>query len=312
MNFLSKDILIKRAQFLHFVRNFFSLHDFWELDTPQYLTEPGQEPYLEPFQLFSHFSKEQGFLSTSPEYSLKQALSMGLDNIFEIAHCFRSGEGNSNIHTAEFLMLEFYEKGKTEWQLMDTCISFLEYLDENFHSFLTGPIEKMPVEEVFQRYISCGLEHAQLQTFVHQNIQKNTESLRYEDLFFLIFLNFIENRLPEGPIFLYDYPPQMAALAKIVDGRAKRFEIYWKQIELANAFYELTDKNEQVARFSDEQEIRRQNNRPVYPMNQDFLRTLEVGIPDSAGIAIGLDRLLMLILGYDSLQKISPYYKTQL
>ena len=108
MNELSPEILKLRYQFLSTVRSFFSTNGFVEIDTPILRDNPGMEPYLDPYIVSSPDSGREGFLITSPEYSLKQALSMGLENIFEIAHCFRSGE-KGQLHTREFLMLEFYE-----------------------------------------------------------------------------------------------------------------------------------------------------------------------------------------------------------
>ncbi|MEM7181275.1 MAG: amino acid--tRNA ligase-related protein [Spirochaetota bacterium] len=314
MNFLSKDLLVYRSRYFSAIRSFFKRHGFIEIDTPVLLQEPGQEPYLEPFQAFSEGSNETGFLITSPEYSLKQVLATGLPKVYEIAHCFRSGEVGSGIHTPEFLMLEFYESGKNELELIETCLLLFAYLDENFHTFgfSSAMVEKIRVPELFEQYLGMGDSREELLLCLTNRLPDSHTDwhvMCYEDLFFLVFLNFIEPFLPDGLLFLYDYPPELAALAKIVDGRAKRFEIYWNRIELANAFWELTDKEEQVTRFQQEQQIRKKQGKQIYPINNDFLQTLEMGIPDCAGIAIGLDRLLMAILGHVDLQKISPYFK---
>lgn len=314
MNELSLEILKIRAKFLSSLRAFFDSKEYFEMDTPCLLEVPGMEPYLDPFQVKAPFSEEGGYLITSPEYSLKQVLSMGLEKVYEITHVFRSGE-KGGIHTKEFLMLEFYQKGINELELMDICIELFEFLKTQFKDFQFSlqNVRKIQIEELFWQYTKRSFTKFELiETLLENKITdypfKELETFYYDDLFFLVFLNMIEPNLKEGPIFVYDYPEELASLAKVVDGKAKRFEIYWDRVELGNAFFENTSKEIQIQRFREEEKKRKELGKEVFPMNADFLRTLERGLPISSGISIGLDRLLMIILRHDDLRYLSPYW----
>ena len=122
-----------------------------------------------------------------------------------------------------------------------------------------------------------------------------------------------ENDLPRGkPVFVYDYPEELAALAKVENGRAKRFEIYWNGVELGNAFFELTSPDLQMKRFKEEQEKRIALGKEAFEIDPNFIRSLESGLPSCSGIAMGLDRLLMITLKQENLKTISPYYRMDL
>ncbi|EMY70556.1 amino acid--tRNA ligase-related protein [Leptospira vanthielii] len=317
---LSKDTLIFRSLVFKMVREILSRNEFLEVDTPTLKPIVGMEPYLDPFEVRSPDSREKGYLITSPEYSLKQMMAKGMTRIFELAHTYRSGEMGSEFHSKEFLMLELYAKE------MDDVIlrHFIEkFLRELIHSFGTEEDQKktsnpewirhLSVKEVFLVHLGHGYEKENLiQTITKQKLsatpKEELTSWAYEDLFFLVFLNCVEPKLGEGIVFLYDYPPECAALARVVDGVAKRFEIYWDGLELANAFYELSDAKEQRKRFQEEQELRAKLGKEVFAMDEDFLRCLEDGFPECAGISIGMDRLLLKLSGKHGLGEISPYW----
>ncbi|MCB1159534.1 MAG: EF-P lysine aminoacylase GenX [Leptospiraceae bacterium] len=313
MNELPIQTLIFRSKFIQTIRSFFLSRNFVELDTPILNPVPGMEPYLDPFEVYSPDKREKGYLFTSPEYSLKQSLSMGLERIFEFSHSFRSGE-RGLVHTSEFIMLEFYIKGINEQELILFCEELLGFLDETLYLKKLGRhnITKKTMDQLFTEILDIGLSREELLRFIRNEkvLLQNPEEAMYEDLFFIIFLNYIEPKLPEGPLFVYDYPPELSALARIEEGKAKRFEIYWKGIELGNGFYELTDYEEQKRRFENERKLRQSLGKEAFPDNVDFMKSLKRGLPECSGIAIGLDRLLMLFLGLDSLQFVSPYYQS--
>ncbi len=311
---LSPQLLKYRSRYLFAIRSFFQETGFLEIDTPTLKSVPGMEPYLDPMLVRSPHEEKEGYLITSPEYSLKEVLSLGLEKIYEIAHCFRSGE-KGFLHTKEFLMLEFYQAGISELALMDVCISLFEYLQIHFKDFgfQKEKCLKIKMEDLFLEKIgrSFSLEDLILtlqEKFPEANYEYN--SMYYEDLFFLVFLNFIEKDLPSGvPVFIYDYPQELAALAKIENGRAKRFEIYWNGVELGNAFFELTAFEEQIHRFKEEQVKRLELGKEAFELDTDFIDSLKRGLPSCAGIAMGLDRLLMIILEQENLKFISPYFQ---
>lgn len=317
---LSKDTLIFRSQVIRKVREILWRDGFLEVDTPTLKPIVGMEPYLDPFEVRSPDGREKGYLITSPEYSLKQMMAKGMTRIFELAHTFRSGEMGSEFHSKEFLMLELYAKGMNDSSLRHYIETFLRELIHYFgkeeeHKKASGPdwVRHLSVEEAFVKNVGHGFSRTDLlETIEKQKL--STSSLaelgtwQYEDLFFLVFLNLVEPKLGEGIVFLYDYPPECAALARVVDGVAKRFEIYWDGLELANAFYELSDAKEQRKRFREEQELRTKLGKEVFPMDEDFLRCLENGFPECAGISIGMDRLLLKLSGKHGLGGISPYW----
>ncbi|TGL88366.1 elongation factor P--(R)-beta-lysine ligase [Leptospira congkakensis] len=317
---LSKDTLIFRSQVFKMVREILFRNEFLEVDTPTLKPIVGMEPYLDPFEVRSPSGREKGYLITSPEYSLKQMMAKGLDRIFELSHTFRSGEMGSGFHSKEFLMLELYAKGMDDVVLRHFIEKFLRELIHTFgrkedQRKLSNPqwIRHLSVEEAFVENVGHGFSKEDLlQTITTKKLTSSPVSelihWQYEDLFFLVFLNLVEPKLGEGIVFLYDYPPECAALAKIVDGVAKRFEIYWDGLELANAFYELSDVEEQRNRFLEEQKLRAKLGKEVFPIDEDFLLSLGNGFPSCAGISIGMDRLLLKLSGKHGLGEISPYW----
>lgn len=317
---LSKDTLIFRSQVLRKVREILWRDGFLEVDTPTLKPIVGMEPYLDPFEVRSPSGREKGYLITSPEYCLKQMMAKGMTRIFELAHTYRSGEMGSGFHSKEFLMLELYAKGMDDSSLRQYIETFLRELilvfgkEEDQKKLSSSEwIRHLSVEEVFLKNVGHGfLKKDLLQTIESKKLSSSpiSEIIQwpYEDLFFLVFLNLVEPKLGEGIVFLYDYPPECAALAKVVDGVAKRFEIYWDGLELANAFYELSDVKEQRKRFAEEQELRSKLGKEVFPMDEDFLGSLENGFPDCAGISIGMDRLILRLIGKHGLGDISPYW----
>ena len=310
---ISYQTLLLRSKYLKVIRKFFDSYHFYEIDTPCFKKNPSMEPYLSPFKVSSFEKSQKGYLITSPEYSLKHVLSLGFKKIYEITHCFRSEEQNSLIHTAEFLMLEFYCVGFHLEQLIEFCIDFLQYLNDHFlsFSFKKHKVHFLSVLELFQSNLGIGYSKRELiQIVLEKNLyhEQDIKNLEYQDLFFLVFFNLLEIHLNNNFLFLYDYPKELAALAKIENNVAKRFELYWNKIELANAFLELNDREEQIERLKKEQQLRKKLKKSVFNIDPIFKQCLKIGFPDCSGIAIGLDRLFMLILKQKSLKKVSPYY----
>ncbi|MBE7413506.1 MAG: elongation factor P--(R)-beta-lysine ligase [Leptospiraceae bacterium] len=314
MNLLPFEILQIRSQFLYSIRTFFHENHFFEIDTPTLKKTPGMEPYLDPFLVSSPHSKNEGYLITSPEYSLKQVLSKGLERIYEIAHVYRSGE-KGVLHTKEFLMLEFYISNTDEKGLIQFCIQLLEHLNNHFKNigFSTSDCLVISMEELFFQKTGRGFSREDLVFTIKKNRLLDDFSIQtysYDDLFFLTFLNCVENRLGENPTFVYDYPQELASLAKVENGRAKRFEIYWKKIEIANGFYELSDPYLQRKRFEEEKALRKKLGKEVFDIDEDLIQALIAGIGNSSGISFGLDRLFMIFLNHKDLRFVSPYYQS--
>lgn len=273
-----------RAAVIQSIRRFFINRGYLEVETPNLIYAPAPEVHIEAVRA------GKGFMHTSPELCMKRLLSSGYSMIFQICKCFREGE-RGDLHLPEFTLLEWYRAGADYMDLMEECedmIRFtadeegtgtsIQYMDRIID--LKGPWERVTVEEAFNRYSPISLKEA-------------LESKRFDEIMVLE----IEPRLDKNrPVFLYDYPASLAALARLKkDGSnvSERFELYMGGLELANAFSELTDVQEQEKRFRRDLKIRKDLGKKEYPFPERFIDDLS-RMPESAGIAFGIDRLVML------------------
>jgi len=279
------------------IREWFFEEGFVEVETPAMVRFPGQEPYLNPLQTVvcnERGNKEDVYLITSPEFAHKKLLASGFDKIFELARCFRNYEPRSLLHNPEFTMLEWYRSGVDYEKIMDDVEGLVSNIALKLGKNIGKPWERMRVKDAFKKYADINLDN-------------ELQRLDFADWFFKVFLTHIEPKLGLiEPVILYDYPASMAALAKIKkdDYRyAERFEVYWKGVELANAFTELTDSKEQRNRFIKEQEEQKKIGKGIRPIDEDFLKALD-NIPNAGGIALGVDRLAMLLLDAKSIDEV--------
>jgi lysyl-tRNA synthetase class 2 len=268
---------------LQAIRRFFTQQGYLEVHTPYLIPAPAPEPHIDAIPAGA------AYLHTSPELCMKRLLSAGYARIFQICPCFRQGE-RGVLHLPEFMLLEWYRAGVDYRDLMDECEEMIlavskqlemeeEIEYQNKRVILRRPWHRLSVAEAFNAYAGVPVEKA-------------LECGAFDQ----IMVEKIEPRLgTPKPTFLYDYPASLGALARLKKGNpdvAERFELYLGGLEIANAFSELKDPREQEARFHAEREKRRFLGKPVYPMPEKFLRDLE-RMPQSAGIALGVDRLVM-------------------
>lgn len=311
-----KKRLISAGKITDLVRIFFKNQGFFEAQTPALVAAAGQEPYLSPFS-FDFFDekdkKYQGFLITSPEYSLKKLLAGGFDKVFELAKVFRQNESFGGTHNPEFTMLEWYRQNADYRQIMEDTEELLYFLAQKIKSSLkisyqgqaidlTPPWPRLAIKDLFLKYAGVDLNKAKtLNDFKKQVKNKNYVKFDdWNDIFYLIFLNEIEPNLPKDkPVFVCDYPLPQASLSKKKSPDsfyAERFEIFIAGMELGNAFSELVDAKEQSARFKEEHALRQKLKKDNIPIDKDLLLALELGVLPSGGIAIGLERLQMILL----------------
>ncbi len=319
-----------RARIVAAIRRFFAARDFLEVDTPALQVSPGIEPHLMAFAtevVGPDGGRVTRHLHTSPEFAMKKLLVAGLPRIFQFAHVFRNGE-RSATHHPEFTMLEWYRAGASYRDLMDDCEMLLrDALTASGSAALTWqgrqsdptlPWQRLTVAEAFARF--CGIDLLAtapdpqrpsldlLAAAAHRAGTAPHPGDDWEDLFFRLFLEHIEPHLGcPAPTILYDYPVSLAALsrAKPEDKRlAERFELYVCGLELANAFGELTDAATQRTRFAADRARKRALYGYDYPQDEDFLAALAHGMPESAGIALGIDRLVMLATGAASIEDV--------
>ena len=273
--------LEQRARIVQMIRAFFIGRGYLEVETPQRLPGNAPEAHIDAI------TSDDWFLHTSPELCMKRLLAAGYEQLFQICHCWRDGERGKR-HLPEFTMLEWYAADCDYLRLMDECEILLRVLVAQEHFTyqaetidLSGPFERLTVAEAFERYATLGLAEA-------------LETDRFDELLTLE----VEPHLGRGrPTFLIEYPSELAALARCHPERphvAERFELYIAGLELANAFSELTDPTEQRRRFEADEAERRAAGKPPYPVPEKFLTEL-ASMPEAAGIALGLDRLVMLL-----------------
>lgn len=314
------DKLRTRTQIIKSVRNFFDKDNFLEVETPILQYSPGLEPHLHAFETKIYTPDMQAsrdmYLHTSPEFAMKKLLVAGLPKIYQICHVFRNAEKSPN-HSAEFSMIEWYRAGVNYEKIMNDCVELLRYICKsiNIDKFYFRGIEADPfkdwefitVKDAFEKYANVTLETDLLAQIKKLDIHYSDKD-SWEDLFFRIFLELIEPKLGLGaPTILYEYPISMAALSKPKEANpayAERFELYVCGLELANAFGELTDSKIQLERFKSDMKLKQDLYGYSYPIDKDFINALEYGLPECSGIALGIDRLVMLCTNASSIDEV--------
>jgi lysyl-tRNA synthetase class 2 len=283
-----KATLIERARIIKSIRAFFDARDFIEVETPVRIAAPAPEEYIDCPPVATG-----GFLRASPELQMKKLLSMGMDKIYQIGPCFRDGEKGSR-HNPEFTMIEWYRRDADYGDIADDL--------EKLFRELKGQL--VPAE---------GFRRIAVRDAYREFAGWDPWDGRWErDRFDFDMATVIEPKLKEigGGIFLMDYPPQAASLAKIRenDGAAvaERWEFYYDGMELANCFSELCDGVEQRRRFEAARAERRVLGEADYPFDEEFLETVGA-IGKAAGVALGIDRLVMTLLGLDEITKVMSH-----
>lgn len=296
-----------RAELLATVRAFFAEREVLEVDTPS-LSHYGITDRYMRSMIAQVSSQEQGILQTSPEYAMKRLLAAGSGSIYQICKAFRQDEVGSR-HNPEFTMLEWYRLDFDHLQLMDEVYELV--------SKVLGPKQRQDLsyQQSFIEFLGIdplSINDEELEQFARSNLGLLPDELERDDYLSLLFEDKIEPQLGlnDSVCFIYDYPASQAALARIseTDSRvAHRFELYIEGIELANGFYELADCDQQLKRFEADNRWRAQNNLPEMAIDQHFIEALEHGFPECSGVALGLDRLLMIKLATNNISDVIAF-----
>jgi lysyl-tRNA synthetase class 2 len=294
--------LILRAKILQAVRLFFIQNDYLEVETPVRIPAPAPETHID--------AQEAGkwYLHTSPELCMKRLLSAGYPRIFQICRCFRKQE-RGRMHLPEFTLLEWYTAGHTYLDMMVQCEKLIQFVADAVGQFvsidykdrrimLSSPWNRMTVSEAFFQFSQISMQEALARNRFDEIMVTEIEPCLGFDL----------------PVFLHDYPACCGALARIKPDNpsvSERFELYIAGIELCNAFTELTDPLEQRKRFEKENRLRRQAGKIEYPTPESFLGALE-DMPAASGNAIGMDRLILLLTGANSIDDVVTFIPEEL
>lgn len=309
-----------KFQVLRLLREWFWSQGFTEVEAPIVVKLPGQEPNLSPMKINIHDERNQeysGFLHTSPEYTMKKMLAVGFDKIFYLGKCFRDQESFGGTHNPEFTMCEWYRVGVGYEALMqdmkELCKFVVLKLKTMDYGLQTTEVnfQNISMKELWKNYVGVDLDdyldEANMFELCRQRGYNAGESESYEELFYRIFLNEVEPELAKmGAVIVYNYPAKMASLSRLskdAPGYAERFEAYVNGLELCNAFSELTDAKEQKARLEEEKIERSRFGKDIFEIDSDFIEALEI-MPGSAGIALGVDRLVMYLGGLQSIDNV--------
>ncbi len=314
-NHSNPDLFFQWDSFLQAVTGFFRERGFVAVLTPNLMRAAAPEPHIELFetQFKMGRSTQTLFLPSSPELHLKKSLFQGLQKVFEIKPCFRNGE-KSDLHQPEFLMLEWYRAYEGLTEIKKDIHDLMAHL---LAVYAKPPLEKsfqeISCRDVFAKFLDFKLTpqttRSELWALAEKNDLSPTDDDSWDDLYHRLYVEKIEPHLGAEPFFMTDYPPSQAALAKVgTDGWAERFEFYWKGVELANAYNELNDPYVQRQRFLADIKSKKALGKKVAPLDEAFLEILELGMPPSSGVALGLDRLFMLIFQFKNLQSARPFY----
>jgi len=294
--------LRQRAYILQGVRQFFNEKGYLEVETPHRIPAPAPESHIDAIPSGSWF------LHTSPELCMKRMMAAGYGKIFQMCRCWRDRE-RGNLHLPEFTLLEWYRAGADYFSLMEECEGLFRFVAEamglgqkiifcNREIDLSKPWERIPVKEAFRCYTQTSVNEAlNLGLFDERMVQD------------------IEPKLGiEKPTFIYDYPAERGALARLKQEDptlAERFELYIGGLELANGFSELVDSEEQGKRFHMENASRQSYGKPIYSIPDKFLAELDQ-MPPSAGIALGVDRLAMIFLDVEMIDEVVAFTPEEL
>lgn len=327
------DALEVRARSNRRIRDFFDSRDFLEVETPNWVPAAGTDIHLSPVSAEfqdPHRRADQaihGHLHTSPEFSMKRLLAGGMERIWQMCKVWRNGE-ITPLHNPEFTLLEWYRA----WEELDAIIEDVEdlsraLLGECAHIgereiSLGEPFARMTMQEVVGQACEFDiLEAIEFESLLAQcerqklvsekSLERARNVQRWDELFFELQITYIDPFLDkQGAVFVTDWPTPLAVLARTnpEDARvAQRFELYIGGVELANGFQELTDPVEQRRRFEADLSARKEAGLPQAPMPERFLEALEWGLPPASGVAVGVDRYLMLKSGAQNIRKVAPF-----
>jgi lysyl-tRNA synthetase class 2 len=286
-----------RARIIAQIRAFFAERDVLEVDTPLLCRVTATDPPLYSIQV-PLGGEEMGYLQTSPEFPMKRLLASGIGCIYSLGKAFR-GDESGRYHNLEFTMLEWYRIGFDHHHLMDEMDALLQLI------LRTGEAIRVTYQDIFREKLALDPFTASVNELKNAAISSkiNAPDLGedHDAWLQLLMSHIIEPQLgATDPYFIYDFPPSQAALAKIRHDAnpvvGERFEVYHRGIELANGYHELTDAKEQRRRFVADIEQRKKMHLAELPIDENLLAALAHGMPNCAGVAMGVDRLIMLAL----------------
>lgn len=313
----SLEMLKTKARLLAKLRAFFAEKEILEVQTPILSQAANTEPSIESFIIQQHENAshltQPSFLNTSPEFSMKRLLAAGSGSIYQITPAFRQDEQGKR-HNPEFTLLEWYRLDFDHHALMGEVNFLIRYLAADFLKLERS--EFFSYQKAMITFAKVDPFSASIEELKKATVEAGIDAVGMEDVprdtwLDLLMSQAVEKNLPKNcPVFIYDYPASQAALAKIRKGSpdvAERFELYINGMELANGFHELSDAKEQEGRFYKDQTVRKELGLQGLPADYNLIAALQYGLPDCAGVALGLDRLLMVLTGAEHINEVLTF-----
>jgi lysyl-tRNA synthetase class 2 len=295
----------KRARIYRQIRAFFDARDCLEVDTP--LLSPSTNTDVNIESIIASNLDQTLYLQTSPEFAMKRLLAAGSGSIYQICHAFREGEKGRR-HNPEFTLLEWYRIGFDYQQLMDEIECLIDNISgESYH------YQRISYRQLVLDHIGVDIDKIDLldlQQKVDQLVPGTRSAELDIDQCLDLLISLVIAPAIKGYVFVYDYPVSQAALARVKVSKpnvAERFELFYNGLELANGFSELCDSSQQRSRFESDNNRRLAAGLEPYPIDELLLSALNSGLPECAGVAIGLDRLLMVLLGEGSIDQVLSF-----
>jgi lysyl-tRNA synthetase class 2 len=294
-----------RAQLNAGIRDFFAKRGVLEVETPILSQAGNTDPNIASFSLEFGGHADAGprrrWLRTSPEFPLKRLVAAGIRDCYELGRVFRDGEAGGR-HNPEFTMLEWYRIGWDHQRLIDECIALLRGALALVGQDVDLTVEKIAYRDLYRQRLGVDPMSADVETLrtALGEVRIDPAGLTRDDWLDLLMTHRLQPAFPPNRLLaVYDYPASQCALARIRQDEiavAERFELYLGSLELANGYHELADAKEQGDRFQRDIELRRQRGLPSPDIDARLLSALANGFPDCAGVALGVDRLLMAML----------------
>ena len=302
------DSLRRRGALLHAIRAYFAATGALEVETPTLAHFASTDPALSSFQV-PHRDRHPRFLQTSPEFAMKRLLAAGSGDIYQICHAYRQEE-RSPLHQEEFTLLEWYRIGCDLHRLMDDVTALLQAV-----GLTQLPLRRTYVD-LWQTCLDCDPHRASTAALAAlaraqgASLSAHDEADRALLLDFIFGLQVLPRLRQAAPLFIYDFPLEHCAYARLRAGEppvAERFELVINGIEIANGYHEVRDATEQRARHQFENARRGRRGLPPVAVDTAFLAALDLGLPACAGVAIGVDRLLMSLLGVTEIEHVVAF-----
>ena len=313
----NKALFKKRSSIIYKIRELLNQKGFMEVETPILQNMHGgasAKPFITHHNTLGH----DFYLRIAEELYLKRLLIGGFEKIYEIGKNFRN-EGIDRTHNPEFTMLELYESYSDVTDMMNLCEKLIKDISKDLKlktvTFMGNEIvlnkkfNKISMNDLIQNELGCdvlGMSNKQLYELCIKHKLKINKKMNFGQLFDKLFSSLIEPKLIQ-PTFVFDYPKSISPLAKVHRGNnelAERFELFIAGMEFANAFSELNDPIDQKNRFQDQLELLKSGDEEAHQMDVDFIEAMEIGMPPTGGIGIGIDRLVMLLLEKDSIKDV--------